>query len=261
MASAGARGDLTNPQHWDRAHQDAIFTLAQLSEFPQFPWLPIVLEHLQPYRGQRFLELGCSPGQISAMICRRIPLRAEGVDFSDSAWLYLKNMETAGVTDARLHRGDFRAFSPEAPYDVVASFGLVEHFEDPQEVLNHHHRLLRPGGLCIVELPRIRGLLYLHKWLFDRPNLRRHNVRTMRREVFRQFARRTGQEIVFLDIVGGPQVWGCDDSGPPWLRNARRRLALGFKRFVAERLRPHIRPGHPWFAPWLLYIGRKPVAG
>lgn len=253
-----ATGDLTSKEYWDETHSDQLFTREQLTHFPQFPWMPVVLDHMREYRGQRFLELGCSPGQVSAMICGQIPMQAEGVDFSDTGWLYLKNLETVGVTGARLHRADFRAFRPESLYDVVGSFGLVEHFEDPQEVLDHHDRLLRPGGLCVVELPRMRGLLWLHKWVFDRPNLRKHNVRMMKVEVFRRFAERRGHEVLYLDLVGGPQVWGADTSGPEWLRRVRTRASLWVKQAVAGYLKPRIRPAHPWFAPWLLYIGRKP---
>lgn len=250
-------GDLTTPGYWDREHQDLLYTREQLADFPQFPWMPPLLELLEPYRGQRFLELGCSPGQVSAMICNRIPMRAEGVDFSDSAWLYLENMKTVGVTDAVLHRSDFRSFQPETPFDVVSSFGLVEHFDDPQEVLDHHDRLLQKGGLCVVELPRFIGLSWLHKWIFDRPNLRAHNVKTMRLDVFRRFAERAGHEVLFLDMVGGPQVWGYSKTGPEWLQRRRKATALGVKAWVAKSLKPRVRPGHPWFAPWILYAGRK----
>lgn len=246
--------DLTTAKDWDRAHAGQIFTYEQLANFPQFPWMPEVLKQLAPYEGGRFLELGCSPGQVSAMIATRLRFRFEGVDFSDSAWLYTKNMETAGVRDAVLHRNDARLFQTETPFDVVGSFGLVEHFEDPLEMLDHHDRLLRPGGLCVVELPRFKGFPRLYKWAFDRPNLRKHNTRMMVVETFEEFARRKNHEVLFLDIVGGPQVWGEDPAAARW----RKRLGKAIKGWVTRRLNPRIRPGHPWFAPWMLYIGRKP---
>jgi hypothetical protein len=79
----------------------------------------------------------------------------------------------------------------------------------------------------------------------------------METSVFRRFAERSGQEILFLDIVGGPQVWGADQSGPEWLRKLRTSASATVKRWVAKHLKPRIRAGHPWFAPWLLYVGRK----
>lgn len=246
-------GALTTPQDWDKAHAGQIFTYEQLAHFPQFPWLPIALDLMRPYEGGRFLELGCSPGQVSAMVATRLKFQFEGVDFSESAWLYRRNMETAGVRDAVLHQDDVRTFRTDQVYDVVASFGLVEHFDDPQEILDHHHRLLRPGGLCVVELPRFKWFPWLFKFLFDRPNLRRHNTRMMVRETFEEFARRQGHEVLYLDIVGGPQVWGVDPGLPEW----QKRFGWGIKKWVASRLNPRIRSGHPLFAPWLLYAGRR----
>jgi hypothetical protein len=73
-------------------------------------------------------------------------------------------------------------------------------------------------------------------------------------DTFREFARRRGHEVLYLDIVGGPQVWGADPDSPPWMQN----LSKEVKAWVAGTLRPRIRSGHPWFAPWMMYIGRKP---
>jgi SAM-dependent methyltransferase len=259
MAPASAEvtmssGDLTTPKDWDRAHAGQLFTYEQVANFPQFPWMDPMLDLLRHFEGGRFLELGCSPGQISAMIATRLKFRFEGVDFSDSAWLYNRNMETAGVKDAVLHSSDVRTYQPAELFDVVGSFGLVEHFDDPQEILDHHDRLLRPGGLCVVELPRFKGFPWLFKWVFDRPNLRKHNTRMMVTRTFEEFARRRRHEVLFLGMVGGPQVWGCDDGHPEWVRN----LSLAIKGWVKTTLNPRVRPAHPWFAPWMLYVGRKP---
>lgn len=245
--------DLTTPKDWDRAHAGQLFSYEQLANFPQFPWLPIALHLLKPYAGGRFLELGCSPGQVSAMIATRMPFHFEGVDFSESSWLYNRNMETAGVKNAILHHSDLRSFETSEPYDVVASFGLVEHFEDPQAILDHHDRLLKPGGLCLVELPRFKGVPWLYKWVFDRSNLYKHNTRMMVLDTFRTFAHRQQHRVLYLDIVGGPQVWGADPGLAEW----QKRLGLRIKKWVTRELNPRVRSGHPWFAPWMMYVGRK----
>lgn len=247
-------GDLTTPKDWDRAHAGQLFSYDQLAHFPQFPWMPTMLEFLKEYEGKRFLELGCSPGQVSAMIATRLRFRFEGVDFSESAWLYERNMKTAGVEDAVLHRADVRLFQPGEAYDVVGSFGLVEHFDDPQAILDHHDRLLGSGGLCVVELPRFKGFPWLYKWVFDRPNLRKHNTRMMVVETFEQFARRRGHEVLYLGIVGGPQVWGMDAGHPAWVQS----LGRNIREWVRVHLRERAPAGHPFFAPWMLYVGRKP---
>jgi len=79
-------------------------------------------------------------------------------------------------------------------------------------------------------------------------------TRMMVLDTFHEFARRRNHEVLYLDIVGGPQVWGADPDSPLWMQNLSKQL----KSWVAGTLKPRIRPGHPWFAPWMLYVGRKP---
>ncbi len=149
---APVSGDLTDAAYWGR-RQEA--TAANpLRDRPPV-WLPAVEPYLRLYEGQRFLELGCSPGLVSAAICQRVAFRRR--EWTPQADRYLETMQQIGVADARLHRCDIREFHPEQPYDVVASFGLVEHFDDPLSILRQHDRLLRPGGLCVVVVPPSEG--------------------------------------------------------------------------------------------------------
>lgn len=86
-------------------------------------WYAKMEPWLRMYEGQRFLELGCSPGIVSAGICSHISFQAEGVDFSPKSHLYLKSLEIVGIKNAKLHICDFRNFFPNDTYDVVLSAG------------------------------------------------------------------------------------------------------------------------------------------
>lgn len=46
---------------------------------------------------------------------------------------------------------------PADSLDVVLCMSVVEHLWQPQETLDHFHRLLRPGGTCAVNVPSWRG--------------------------------------------------------------------------------------------------------
>ena len=59
------------------------------------------------------------------------------------------------------------------------SCGLIEHFEDPSEMVAAHLRLVAPGGTVLIAIPNYSGLyLRLQRW-FDPANLAIHNVRIM----------------------------------------------------------------------------------
>lgn len=61
-------------------------------------------------------------------------------------------------------------------YDVVLSGDLVEHFRDPAEALERHHRW---GGTIIVTVPNFRGLNGEVQRRFNPENLALHNEGVM----------------------------------------------------------------------------------
>lgn len=45
--------------------------------------------------------------------------------------------------------------------DVVLCLSVLEHLNEPQDALHHFHRVLRPGGTCIVNVPTWMGKRFL----------------------------------------------------------------------------------------------------
>jgi len=248
--------DLSDKKYWNQ-RQNALHRGQQPpSELHFWEWMPIVLKFVSDYAHSSFLELGCSPGDVSAAICAKVPLRPEGVDFADTSERYLTQMHLAGVEGAVLHRCDIRQFRPARQYDIVASFGLIEHFTDFETVLDIHNDLLAEDGLCIIEVPNFRRIQYLYHYFVDRRDLQRHNTDVMALNVFETFARRSNHRILHLDYCGCLRFWGVDSSGPRMLSLAR----VLFSRLVrlSASLVGRILPSdHPYLAPWILYVGQK----
>jgi SAM-dependent methyltransferase len=252
MTSGANHGpELTDPEYWSGIQRGLARPAQALRDDREAEWLAPVLRHLFPYAGQRFLELGCSPGHAAALIRSRVHLIMEGVDYNSEAALFHSNLAEIGCHDAIVHRADLRDFSPDTPYDVVASFGLIEHFSDPQTLLQHHLRLLRPGGLCVVVIPWFRGLQWLFHRTLDSQDLARHNLEAMDTDLFRRFASETGSEVLHLAHAGALRFWWSREP-----KNLCGRLALRIILTAAAKLRPHLRPG-PLHSPWLVFIGRR----
>ena len=49
----------------------------------------------------------------------------------------------------------------EGSLDVVMAISVIEHLWDPQGGLEHLHRVLAPGGTCLVNVPSWKGKRYL----------------------------------------------------------------------------------------------------
>jgi L-malate glycosyltransferase len=167
---------LASQAYWDTAYQRAAFAPAG-PENPLRTWLS---RHVPRTTSGRCIEIGCFPGTYSAVL-GELGYELNGMDLtprSDDAlpaWL-----ASLGHRVGTFRREDFFEVAARPVYDVVCSFGFIEHFVNWGEVLRRHADFVRPGGLLVVTTPNFRGAVQhaLH-WLVDRQSLERHNLDSM----------------------------------------------------------------------------------
>ena len=100
----------------------------------------------------RVLDVGCSTG---GFLRGLIPLGFEvlGQDVSTGA---LQQAERVGI---RVTHTPFLELSGYGDsFDAVTFWAVLEHVMEPHAFLAHAHRLLRPGGMCMVLVPNLHSL-------------------------------------------------------------------------------------------------------
>lgn len=247
--------EYTNVDYW----QNRLSQLNSTSVEKQFKPFPTFIESFLPilreYAGQNFIELGCEPGVISSAIASKVPLQFSGVDFLPDNGLYVGAMKAVGVDAVRI-TSTIHDLPIKCQYDVIGSFGLIEHFEDPMEIMSIHDRHLRPGGLCIITLPNFRQLQYIYHRLFDSVDLQYHNLAIMAPKIIRECGELLGHEVIICRHVGKLQFWGLDRSGNRFTLGLRA-FCAGSLRIIAKLLSKIVPEGHPSTAPFIVYVGRK----
>jgi 2-polyprenyl-3-methyl-5-hydroxy-6-metoxy-1,4-benzoquinol methylase len=155
------------------------------------------LDQLQPKRG-RLLEIGSFCG----IFLERI--RADGWDTTGlepdrGAADYSRAKYSHNIVNGILPNP---AFSDHT-FDAVVALHVIEHMPDPSENLREIHRILKPGGVLVIETPRFDSLTFKllgrrersicncngHIYFFTVPTLRR---------VFEK----NGFEVVEVELVG-----------------------------------------------------------
>lgn len=99
-----------------------------------------------PQRG-RLLDVGAATGVFleSAM---KYGWEAEGVEISDYA------AEAARRKGLKVQTGIMESLGyPNNHFDAITMLDVLEHVSDPQEVLRAVHRLLRSGGVVVINTP------------------------------------------------------------------------------------------------------------
>ena len=114
-----------------------------------------------PDDGGRLLDVGCGNGAF-LRLASEMGWNAEGLDFDPDA---VRRAREAGLT-AR-EGGIGRLAGESSRYDVITMSHVIEHVDDPLDLLRVLHGLLRPGGMLWRETPNLGSLgyrLYGRNW-------------------------------------------------------------------------------------------------
>lgn len=105
-------------------------------------------------KGRRVIEVGCGDGNYLDYL-RDAGATVAGIEPSSR---FRELAESRGHT---CHAGYVTRQSPvpEGPYDGFATRQVLEHVPDPQDFLGGIRRSLRPGGVGLIEVPRLEQAL------------------------------------------------------------------------------------------------------
>jgi 2-polyprenyl-3-methyl-5-hydroxy-6-metoxy-1,4-benzoquinol methylase len=121
----------------------------------------------RPTHGQRLLEVGCARSRWLPYFAQNFGFEVAGLDYSESGCEQAKAIADRAGIACQIVKGDM--FEPPPglvrSFDVVVSFGLVEHFRDTASAVSALAHFARPGGLILTFVPNMRGLTgALQRW-------------------------------------------------------------------------------------------------
>jgi glycosyltransferase involved in cell wall biosynthesis len=151
-----------------------------------------ILDHVQPFLGQRLLEAGSGIGNLSFELLNRERLVL--VDYEEIYTDFLKQ-RFARRENVRIDRADLTI---EAHYDrwrdervdTVFCSNVLEHLEPDREILGSFHQTLTPGGHCVIVVPAGR-------WLYTGIDDELGHFRRYTSEELREKMTAAGFEVVF----------------------------------------------------------------
>ncbi len=103
---------------------------------------------------KKLLDVGCSNGQY-LKIFRDCGYEGYGIDISPHAVRYATEHYRLAAEVTSLD--DFRA--KNGPFDVITLFDVIEHLHDPVDSLKKLHKLLKPGGILVLQTPNYDSLI------------------------------------------------------------------------------------------------------
>ena len=115
---------------------------------------------MQP--GASVLEIGAGNSEWLVFLASAFPTsKFAGLDYSAAGCERLRARLHSVGAHSRVVNADAFAPPPDLlhAFDVVISFGVVEHFDDLSAVLNSFSRYLKPGGAMFTLIPNMAGTI------------------------------------------------------------------------------------------------------
>lgn len=107
----------------------------------------------RPSRNRRALDIGCGTGVLLRELAER-GWEASGVEWDEDTAAVARR-----VSGRPVHAGDFRGIElPSSAYDLVVLQHVLEHLDDPKQVLQRIADLLAPAGRAVLVYPNTRSL-------------------------------------------------------------------------------------------------------
>ena len=143
----------------EQAPKPVTTTLDDERTYPETPDVPTFQHHLARYEfllpmvrtNDEILETGCGAGYGSCMLSHRAR-SVVAIDYSPAALRYARERYSAPNLTHLLMNCHSLGFA-DASFDLVVSFEVFEHLEQPDTYLGECRRVLRPGGRLVLSTP------------------------------------------------------------------------------------------------------------
>lgn len=241
--------NLASQSYWDEAYAGYSLAAKVPDDDIVKNWL---IEHIRPVKDASCMEIGCFPGRYLTVM-GDLGYTLNGLDLTPRvknefpAWL-----KNEGYKVGSFWQEDFLKFNPGEKYDMVCSFGFIEHFTNWEDVFLKHIELVKDNGLIVIETPNFKGLLqrFIH-WFLDNENYNRHYIPSMSPKKWARLCEKHGFEIEFKGHIGHFQFWVDQLPTTFWRTKFFNRLITNY-----ERLK-RMKPGRPVYAPYCGIIARR----
>lgn len=202
------------------------------------------------------IELGGFPGYYAVFLKKYFDLEVTLLDYFVHQPITNKLLQTNGLEEKDIHivETDLFNYVPQQQYDLVLSFGLIEHFKDTADIINRHIQFVKPGGTLFITLPNFRALNGWFQKRFDPDNYDKHNIECMDPKLLAGICEQAGLQVLQSRFFGNFSLWLHEEEQKPlMLRLLKKSLWLGGK--ILTKIFPF---NSRQLSPYIILEARKP---
>jgi len=215
-------------------------------------------------RGKHLLEVGCAKSAWLPYFSQQFAFQVFGLDYSEIGCRQSQEILAKAGINGEIVCADF--FSPPASmlgtFDVVVTFGVVEHFTDTRACLEAMARFLKPGGLLVTSIPNMTGWLGTIEKMINRPVYDIHVP--LDAVALRQAHQRAGVKVLkcqyfLFTHFGVLNLNGLHPSSRAWkIKTISIKVLFHLSKLVwwGEGILGPL-PPNPWTSPYIICVAQK----
>jgi len=104
----------------------------------------------------KFLDVGCGTGTVLQALIKSGYKNVYGVDVSK---LFVEDAKAKGLRNVKYYDGKKFPYNKNY-FDLVGSFNVLEHTDNPEDFIKQQVSILKPGGYIIVSCPNFLSVLF-----------------------------------------------------------------------------------------------------
>lgn len=240
---------LTDQDYWDSNYNEEVLQVVSENQDSD-PIIQSLKKYLPFESGNTVCEVGCYPGRF-LHVFGESGCELNGIDFTRYLPALVLFLKEKGYKVGHFEQGDFFKVDLEKRYDIVSSFGFIEHFRNYDEVIRRQASLVAENGYLVISVPNFSGLIqYILRYFWDSKNLEAHYLPSMNLSKWKRIVKKEGFKIVKAGPIGKFEFWQ-EKGSKPLPGKVARLISHLYKPKVARLLPKRL------YSPYLLLVARR----
>lgn len=152
---------LSSKAYWDSVLSGAALPRIHTARTYNYRVVMHFVDEILRYENKKtFLEIGCGSSGWLPYFAQTYGYTVSGLDYSEvGCRIAEENLRMQGIPYGEIHCQDLFHWQSDKKYDVIFSYGVVEHFDRPEAAIRIAADHLSPGGLLITLVPNLQGFM------------------------------------------------------------------------------------------------------
>lgn len=197
-------------QDWENYYNDSIPLQVRLkaglfTSYDIFLCDSIIDKYLPKYNGPEkkqpvICEIGSGDGKLVKKIADLLGYKPYGIEYSKKA---IKISKKNGVDVFAKDAFDKQVSTKfKNHFDVVFSYGFIEHIIPPEKAIRLHLDLLKPKGYFVIQIPRFKNFNFWRLKFFRPDLIATHNLEIMNEDVLERLCLLQNVEKIYCGNYG-----------------------------------------------------------